>query len=238
MILPLRRPIALLLLGVAAAGCHKSPPPAAVESSVASGERARRLALLTPPGGQPVDLLLRTLQDRARRDPQKVDWWIALGQSWVRKARESTDSGYYANARACAEVALAIQPTSHLALDLQAQVLLNEHRFAEARDLARHTLALRGDDVMAWGSLADALYELGQLDEAEAAVQKMMELKPGLPAYSRASYLQWVRGQSKAAKESIRLAVDSAGAAARDPEPRAWAQWRSNGSSRFRWKRR
>jgi tetratricopeptide (TPR) repeat protein len=50
----------------------------------------------------------------------------------------------------------------------------------------------------------------------------MLAIKPSLPSYSRLSYLQWLRGDTQAALESIRLAIDAAGDAS-DKEPRAWA---------------
>src|SRR5258708_18029883 len=49
----------------------------------------------------------------------------------------------------------------------------------------------------------------------------MVDLKPNLPAYSRASYLRWLQGDGPAAKEFIRRAID-AGNDSHDPEPRAW----------------
>jgi tetratricopeptide (TPR) repeat protein len=63
--------------------------------------------------------------------------------------------------------------------------------------------------------------EMGRYDEAFAATQQMIDLKPNLPSYSRASYAQWLRGDARAAKESVRLAIDS-GNDGRDREPRSW----------------
>jgi tetratricopeptide (TPR) repeat protein len=68
--------------------------------------------------------------------------------------------------------------------------------------------------------LSDALLEMGRFDEAAQAAQKMMDLKPNLPSYSRASYIRWLRGDIEGAKSAIRQAID-----ARDlhsPEPGAW----------------
>jgi len=49
----------------------------------------------------------------------------------------------------------------------------------------------------------------------------MMDLKPNLPSYSRASHLRWLQGDPKAAKEIARHAID-AGGDSRDTEPLAW----------------
>jgi tetratricopeptide (TPR) repeat protein len=99
---------------------------------------------------------------------------------------------------------------------------LNDHKFREARDLAQATVDADPADPMAWGNLSDALLELGELERADRATQTMMNLKPSLPAYVRASYFQWLSGDVKSAVESARLAIDAGG----DPEnaePRAWA---------------
>ncbi len=192
--------------------------PAQVDSA---GARARRLALAPAPGGADVDVQIRRLASAAERLPRKTELWVALGQHWVRKARESSDPGYYLNAGACADVALESAPHDRLALDLRALVLLNSHAFAEARILAQRILARHPDDVTAWGTLSDAELELGDVKEAVKAAQRMLGLKPSLPSYSRAAHLSWLLGDDSRALELTRLAIDAAGAAA-DREPRAW----------------
>ena len=214
---------------VALAGCARSetrarptdaPPPSMRSADTAVS--ARQLALAPSRAGAPVDALITALQGTAERTPDRVDPWIVLGRAWVRKARETSDPGFYVNADACASVALQIAPGSALALDLHALVLLNDHRFAEARDVAQRVVDQNAEDPMAYGNLSDALLELGLFDEAARAAQTMMDLKPNLPAYSRASYLRWLQGDARGAKESARLAID-AGRDTKDAEPRAWA---------------
>jgi tetratricopeptide (TPR) repeat protein len=183
---------------------------------------ARRLALADPRGSARVDAELRAYQDRARKLAENADSWILLGRAWIRKARETSDSALYLNARACADIVLERQPKHRLAQSLIGQALLNDHEFHEARALAQRVLHDDPEDLDALAILADAALELGRYDEATSAVEKMNDLKPGLPAYSRASYLQWLRGEIPQAKESIRLAIES-GNDPNDPEPRCWA---------------
>ena len=80
--------------------------------------------------------MLTVLQSSVAKNPRKADLWIGLGRAWVRKARESSDPGYYAHADACARIALSLEPANRLAVDLQAMVLLNDHKFEAARSLA------------------------------------------------------------------------------------------------------
>ena len=64
------------------------------------------------------------------------------------------------------------------------------------------------------------LVELGEYDEAVEVSDRLQGLKPGLPAYSRASYIRELYGDTPGAIDAMRLAAD-AGASGR-PE-RAWA---------------
>jgi tetratricopeptide (TPR) repeat protein len=186
---------------------------------------AERLALLPPAPEQPtpLDSQLTALQDKARRFPSKLENWVLLGQLWVRRAREAAEPGYYRNADACADMALRLQAGSPLALNLRALVLMSDHRFADAQTVAEQILRRNDFDPMAWGTLSDALMEGGQIAAAEEAAQHMMALKPNLPSYSRASYLHFLRGRSREAKEAMRLAIDAASTRSGDTEPRAWA---------------
>jgi tetratricopeptide (TPR) repeat protein len=139
----------------------------------------------------------------------------------VRKARDSADPGFYLNADACASVALSLSPGNSAALDLRTLVLLNDHKFEEARALAQTIVDAHPEDPMGYGSLSDALLELGRFDEAANAAETMVDLKPNLASYSRASYIDWLKGDVDQAIQIARLAID-AGNDRHDPEPRAW----------------
>ncbi len=166
-------------------------------------------------------MLVTQSQAAARRQPQLAEAWITLGRAWVRKAREASDPGFYLNADAAANAALARAPGNGAALDVHLLVLLNDHKFEAARELAQKVVAAHPEDPMGYGSLSDALVELGRFDEASAAVQTMVNLKPNLASYSRASYIAWLKGDVDAAISIARLAID-AGTDARNPEPQAW----------------
>jgi tetratricopeptide (TPR) repeat protein len=173
-------------------------------------------------GTSGADRAVDTAQTAVRQQPSKDDAWIMLGRAWVRKAREDADPGFYLNAEACANVVLESNPDYPLAQNLRGLVLLNNHKFAEANDLATKILVKRPDDPMAWGTTSDALIEMGRYDEATVAAQKMVDLKPNLPSYSRASHLQWLRNDTASAKSTVRAALDAGRDAKRDPEPGAW----------------
>ncbi len=161
-------------------------------------------------------------QQALQRLPGKLEHWILLGRLWIQKARESADPGFYLNAGACADEALQLDPSSPLALGLQAQVALNDHRFDDALTLAQRALASAPEDLVLLGVKSDALLELGRFDEAVAAAQQMMDLKPNLAAYTRASYFRWLQGDMGGAKAAAWKAANS-GRSTKDPEPHAWA---------------
>jgi tetratricopeptide (TPR) repeat protein len=215
-------PLTVVLLATLA-GCREKPEAAPVAPAAAREPRDdNRTLALAPPGGQtPVDQQLAQLQEVARRSPEKVEAWLALGHAWIRKARGTGDPGYYLNAGACADVARTLAPEHRLALSLKGLVLLNAHRFAEARTLAQAVLRQDPDDVLALGVLSDAELELGNFQAAVEATQRMVDLKPSLPSYSRAAHLRWLQGDTASAKRFYRLALD-AGADPRDAEPLAW----------------
>lgn len=178
------------------------------------------LAMREPVGCGPTDRRIGDLQDRLRRAPGSPEAWMALGEAWVRKAREAADPGLYHGAEDSAAAALALVPGAARALALRGMVLMEGHRFEEARALGQELIARHPAFTPGYGILSDALLELGHFDEAANAAQRMVDLKPNLPSYIRASHLMWLRGDVDGALEVARLAVDAGG----DPEARAWAR--------------
>jgi tetratricopeptide (TPR) repeat protein len=172
-------------------------------------------------GTDAIDRQLANAQRAIDANPDKVDLLVILGRTWIEKARNSGDPGFYLHADGCAAEALRKEPGNVAALDLRALALMNDHKFTEARAVAEQMLAKDHDDVMAWGTLSDALLELGDVPGAEKALQEMMDRKPSLPSYARASWLKWLRGDVAGALSAIRLAYD-AGRGQRDHEPGAW----------------
>jgi tetratricopeptide (TPR) repeat protein len=196
---------------------------AAAEAAKGSASQdIRALGLSKSEGVTPVDVQLRAAQQMVEKFPNMRDYWIAAGRLWVRKAREAGDPGFYLNAKACADVSLDIEPGNTPGQNLIGLVLINNHKFYDALDLADGLLAQDPNDLMALGTRSDALLELGRFEESAQAAQKMVNLKPNLPSYSRAAYLRWLGGDTKGGRDIAWKAIDS-GRDPRDPEPIAWA---------------
>lgn len=149
------------------------------------------------------------------------DAFVLAGEGFVRKARAKSDANLYRNAEACAAKALELDPEHLGAQRLSGLVLLNDHQFERARDLALRMLARKREDALSWGTLSDAYLELGDLPAAIDAAQRMFDIKPNLPSYGRAAHLRWLQGDTAVAKRLYQLAIAS-GVGQKDPEPRAW----------------
>ncbi len=228
---PSRVALAALLL-LATEACKKGEgerAPAPIPSASASappetpneGTRtARALALQKPTGSSPIDKEIEVLVRRIEKTPEPMEPWILLGRAWIRKARLSSDPGYYLNAGASADLVLQREPKNRPARNLRAAVLLESHAFTEAKDLAEQVLLDDPEDLFALGTKSDAALDLGHFDEALTSAQRLMDLKPSLPAYARAGHLRWLQGDANGAKKNYRAAMDAYDP--RDPEPFAW----------------
>ena len=203
----------LLTSGVA---CRSSSAPASGPTLA----EARALALTAPAGDAPVDRDIVRLQERIRRMPAADDW-VLLGQAWIQKARRAADPGLVLAAEGASIAALDMVPAHRGALGVRALALLDQHRFAAAREQARSVLSRHPDDLMSLMVLSDAALEMGDVAAAREAAQLLVDLKPGLPSYGRAAHLRWVTGDVSGAKLLYARAIE-AGRGGRDPEPLAW----------------
>ena len=97
---------------------------------------------------------------------------------------------------------------------------LIDHDFRRALSAAEPWL--RSDRFDAWTLMAasDAHLELGQLEDAEVLLQRVLDVKPTPPTYFRAAYLLHLRGHDPDAIAAMQLALEGLPqAAARE---RAW----------------
>jgi Flp pilus assembly protein TadD len=92
------------------------------------------------------------------------------------------------------------------------------HRFSEAEKIARELVETRGL-AYDFGLLGDALIEQGKTSEAALAYQKMMDMRPGPQAYSRAAHLRWLKGDTEGARALMFMSAQAAGVT----ESAAWA---------------
>jgi tetratricopeptide (TPR) repeat protein len=208
-------------VGLLISGCSQEQKGASAASTPAKAMReSQTLCLADVAGTTPVERDLQRAQSAARLLPGHADNWVAVGRGWVRKARLSTDPGFYVNVDGCANEALLLQKDFAPALELRSLVLMNNHQFEAARELAGQILTRAPDSVVANGTLSDALLELGRYQEAAQAAQAQMNAHPGMAANTRAAHLTWLKGDTRSAKLFIRDALMDRNAG--DPEAAAW----------------
>ena len=160
-------------------------------------------------------------QVAVRAAPREAARWLVLSDAFVAHARARSDPSYYTQAREAADRALALDPDNASARLTSAMVMLSEHRFADVVRAAEDLTRRAPGDWRAWALLGDGQSELGRYREAVASYQKLLDLQPGLSAYSRVGWLRWVSGDPEGALEMMQLAVDSG---SDEPEALAWAQ--------------
>jgi tetratricopeptide (TPR) repeat protein len=85
----------------------------------------------------------------------------------------------------------------------------------ESRKLA----GMSPKDPRNWGTLGDALMEMGEYDKAADAYQHMVDLRPGLSSYNRVAFYRFVTGDAEGAIAAMTNAI---GAGSRIPENLAW----------------
>lgn len=131
-----------------------------------------------------------------------------LGWFYIEQARNSYDPGFYKLAE---QTALCMQSfkIENISSDLLlGHSLHNMHRFAEAEQIARNLVEMRGE-WFDYGLLGDTLFDQGKFYEAVEAYQHMMDLHPGPEAYNRASNIRWLAGDIEGAIEMLQLSLNS-----------------------------
>ncbi|MEO6203770.1 MAG: tetratricopeptide repeat protein [Mycobacteriales bacterium] len=150
------------------------------------------------------------LQERLRRVPNDPQGWAGLGMNYVQQARVTADPSFYPRAQGAFAKSLALQPKDNAgAITGQAILASAQHNFSEALRLANRALAINDFSSTAYGVKADALTELGRYPDAATAVQRMLNLQPGTPSFSRASYQRELRGDVPGAREALVRAADA-----------------------------
>jgi tetratricopeptide (TPR) repeat protein len=155
------------------------------------------------------DAQVRRLQGEVRRGAP-VD--AELAAAYLQKARESGDPSFYARADGILARALARGPVDAAELAEAAALAAGRHDFRAAERLARRARALAPDSLDGYPILVDALVELGRYGEAERALQRLVDLRPGLAAYARVSYFRELYGDLRGAADALRLAITAGGA--------------------------
>lgn len=145
------------------------------------------------------------------RVPGNTTGWAALGAAYVELARITADPEHYGAAQRALDRSIELKPRDNADALIGFGALANAlHDFTAARDYGERALALRPNSADAHGVLIDALTQLGEADAATAAVQRMLELRPGVPSFTRAAYDLELHGRTDDAAAALRMALTAA----------------------------
>jgi tetratricopeptide (TPR) repeat protein len=144
------------------------------------------------------------------KNPKNYEAYNALALALSRRARETSEVGFYAQAEEALQKSFAISPSNFDGERIHVWLLLGKHEFAQALPEAMKLNKKMPDDVMVYGFLTDANVELGNYKDAENACQRMLDLRTGnLPGITRAAYLRELFGDIDGSLELMNTAFQS-----------------------------
>lgn len=171
----------------------------------------------------PLDEQIRHFQKAVRAMPAEADAYNQLAYAYIKKVRATADYSYSALAEKLLDRALTIDSTNYDSHVYMGLIRISQHQFVEARASAEKAIHLDRRNSTAYGVLGDACYELGAYRECADAYQKMIDLRPGTPSYSRIANYRRLMGDRNAAivwmHKALRLTDPD------DPETQAWCLW-------------
>src|SRR4051794_24468839 len=157
------------------------------------------------------DAQIATLQRALRATPSKADGYALLGDAYLQKARESGDPSYYSRSERSYGEARSRDARNFTAAIGAGTLANTRHDFSRGLRLGLEAHRLAPDLVRPYTVIADAQIELGRYPAAARTIQRLLDLRPTLASYARASYYRELMGDLPGAVAAMRLAV-SAGA--------------------------
>ncbi|WP_405918287.1 tetratricopeptide repeat protein [Streptomyces sp. NBC_00728] len=164
-----------------------------------------------PAGADPLAADITRLQAKLKETPRDEVALATLGLDYVQQAKSTADPAYYPKAEAVLKRSLALRTSDNFtAMGGMAALQAGRHQFTQALDWARKAVAVNPYNSSLYGTLADAYTQLGRYSEAADAVQRMVDLRPGAPSLSRASYVAELSGDITTARTDMRRALNDA----------------------------
>jgi len=160
------------------------------------------------------------LEARVRVEPKDAEALTELGVAYQLRWRETADASYLPRSEAALRRAVRYGTDDANAVLGLGSLALIRHEFRAALAYGRQAQRLLPGSYRPYGVVGDALVELGRYDEAFAAFDRMISLRPSLASYARVAYARELVGDRRGAVAAMQLALESASG---QPEPTAWA---------------
>jgi tetratricopeptide (TPR) repeat protein len=169
-----------------------------------------------------VDLESRVtaMERRLATNPDDVRAAVQLADALLRLTRVTGTAGLAVRAEGVLKKALVEDPGNYEANRALGALYLSRHRFRDAIAAGQKARDLRPHDPLNYGVIGDGYLELGDYEQAFAAFDRMMQLRPSAGAYARVAYSRELQGDISGAIAAMKLAADATGAD--DPEGLAW----------------
>src|SRR5947209_13629159 len=151
--------------------------------------------------------------------PEDLHYQNLMAATYLQKMRETMDPDYLNRAGKIVDAVLSNDRRNYEALRLRSAIELERHNFPKVAEDSRELMHMQPDDPWNFGTLGDALMELGEYSAAADAYQQMVRLRRDLSSYTRASYYRFVAGDAHGAIEVMKKAIESG---SRSPENVAW----------------
>jgi tetratricopeptide (TPR) repeat protein len=169
----------------------------------------------------PAEKSIAAAQKEIASKPAQYAGYNHLAIALSRRARETSDVMYYAQAEEALKKSMELAPSDFESQKIRVWLLLGRHEFPAALEAAKVLNKKVPDDILVYGFLTDANAELGNYSDAENAAQWMLNLRPGnLPGLTRAAYLRELFGDVDGAYQLMDMAYQST--VPTETEDRAW----------------
>ena len=189
--------LVVLTAGLAAAQ-NNSPAASAAPASLSTG------------GLSPAERSMAAARLAIEKKPGSFAGYNQLAIGLSRRARETSDITYYAQAEDALKKSFELAPDNLEGKKIHVWLLLGRHEFPAALEAARAINKSVPDDVLVYGFLVDANAELGNYKDAETAAQRMLDLRAGnLPGLTRAAYLRELFGDADGAYDLMYMALQA-----------------------------
>ena len=153
-----------------------------------------------------VTLLLKKIES----NPADIKSKIALANNFILEARATGNYAYYdVAAMKLANDVLEIDSNNFEALTLKSLIYLSQHHFADGLATAERAKNRAPHNAFVYGVLVDGNVEMGNYDSAVLCAQQMMDIRPDLRSYARASYLREIYGDYPGAIDAMKLAIEA-----------------------------
>ncbi len=183
-------------------------------------QAAKERAMAMHVAGLTTDERVGFYQTIAAHQPDELRYQNLLALAQIQKTRETQNFSYLDRADRIVQEVLSRDAGNYEALRVRSQIHLERHDFRKALENSARLVERDPEDAYNYGTLGDALMELGEYDKAADAYQKMVNRSPDLSSYNRASYYRFVAGDARGAIEVMKKAVAAGNPAL--PENLAW----------------